>query len=431
MPISLRFAARSNVGLGSKDRNEDSGYASSTMLILADGMGGHAAGDIASSTVVGTLVPLDGDEIGADDVLDQLADRIALANESLREQMDADPSREGMGTTLIVLLRAGKQLAMANIGDSRAYQLREGKFVQITKDHSFVQSLIDEGRITPEEAHNHPQRSLVTRVLTGRDADVPELSLREARIGDRYLLCSDGLSDYVGARTIEEIFTSGEPIDVVAEQLIDIALKGSTRDNVTVVIGEVVDSADVDPSAGPDIVGAAVTHSTTQSQPPREPTPAEKAAALSRSVQDDDLTQVGSSTDPRDAADTDGASPVLAEEVPRRSGRFRTTLATLAVLSALIVAAITGWVWTQSQYYLKDDGGTVAVYQGVDSSFGPLHFSHLNKKTDITTAKLAPFWQTQVKSGISASSEREATKKTTELRTHLCPAGNNNSECTQ
>ena len=205
MPIALRYAARSDVGLGSKKRNEDSAYASSSMLVLADGMGGHAAGDVASSTVVGELVQLDGDDIGADDALDQLADGIAEANEKLRSEMDADPTREGMGTTLIVLLKTGRQLAMANIGDSRAYQLRDGKFTQITKDHSFVQSLLDSGRITPDEAVHHPQRSLVTRVLTGREGDVPDLSLREARVGDRYLLCSDGLSDYVGARTIEEI----------------------------------------------------------------------------------------------------------------------------------------------------------------------------------------------------------------------------------
>ena len=185
MPIALRYAARSDVGLGSKKRNEDSAYASSSMLVLADGMGGHAAGDVASSTVVGELVQLDGDDIGADDALDQLADGIAEANEKLRSEMDADPTREGMGTTLIVLLKTGRQLAMANIGDSRAYQLRDGKFTQITKDHSFVQSLLDSGRITPDEAVHHPQRSLVTRVLTGREGDVPDLSLREARVGDR------------------------------------------------------------------------------------------------------------------------------------------------------------------------------------------------------------------------------------------------------
>lgn len=426
MPIALRYAARSDVGLGSKKRNEDSAYASSTMLVLADGMGGHAAGDVASSTVVSELVQLDGDDIGADDALDQLADGIAEANEKLRSEMDADPSREGMGTTLIVLLKTGRQLAMANIGDSRAYQLRDGKFAQITKDHSFVQTLLDSGRITPEEAVHHPQRSLVTRVLTGREGDVPDLSLREAHVGDRYLLCSDGLSDYVGARTIEEIFVAGatKSVDEVADSLIEIALKASTLDNVTVVVAEVANSDDVDLAARPDVVGAAVAHGLPQALPVREQTPAEKARALSRELDGEDDT----------APDEDDTGAHLAETHPRRRGRFYATLAALVLLLALAVAAVWGWTWSQSQYFVKDSGGRVTIYQGVDSKLGPIDLRHEQERTNIPTADLPEFWRTKVKSGIDASSEKEADATVERLRGEmvacLATSGAGN-ECTK
>lgn len=418
MPIALRYAARSDIGLGSKKRNEDSGYASEAMLVLADGMGGHAAGDIASSTVVATLAELDGDDHGADDVLDDLADTIASANERLRREMDADPSREGMGTTLIVLLKAGRGLAMANIGDSRAYHLRDGKFTQITKDHSFVQTLLDSGRITPDEAVHHPQRSLVTRVLTGRDGDTPDLSLREAHIGDRYLLCSDGLSDYVGARTIEEIFTSGRSIDQVADELIEIALKASTLDNVTVIVAEVTDSEDVDVRT-PEVVGAAVTHGMTQKLATREPTAAEKARALSREVDDDDRTE-------------EEDAPRLAEDSPRRRGRFYAAVAALAVVALLAVLAVAGWIWTQNQYFVKSSDNRVTVYQGVDGGLGPIKLSHVQERTDIPTADLPSFWRSKVKSGIDASSLKDADRTVENLRAAMvtCLDGSpSGSEC--
>lgn len=412
MPFALRYAARSNVGLGSKNRNEDSAFASRTMLILADGMGGHAAGDIASSTVVGTIAPLGNDEIGADDALDQLAETIASANERLRTEMDADSSREGMGTTLIVLMKAGRQLAMANVGDSRAYQLRDGKFTQITKDHSFVQSLLDAGRITPEEAVHHPQRSLVTRVLTGRENDVPDLSLREARLGDRFLLCSDGLSDYVNGRTIEEIFTKGGSVEDVAESLIEIALKASTLDNVTVVVGEVVPAEEVDATARPDVVGAAMAHGTTAAIPTRELTPAEKARALSQEV-------TGSHAEPDDLDEDDEGvhgEPLLAEEGPRKRSRLGVLLGSLLVIALLAGAAIWGWMWSQSQYFVKDSGGRVTIYQGVDSSVGPLKFSHVHEKTDVPTADLPAFWRKKVTAGMEGGSAKDAAQTVEQLR---------------
>ena len=219
MAIALHYAARSDVGLV-RQENQDSGYAGPHLLVVADGMGGHAAGDVASSIAIGEMVGLDAESPGADSALDLLAKALHTANRELREAMQRQPELRGMGTTVTALLRTGSKIAVAHIGDSRAYLLRDGTLTQITHDHSFVQSLIDEGRITEEEAQTHPQRSLVTRVLTGQDEDKPDLAMREAHIGDRYLVCSDGLSGFVARETIQEILVQAQPPGVTADRLV-------------------------------------------------------------------------------------------------------------------------------------------------------------------------------------------------------------------
>src|SRR5690606_5907533 len=279
MPIALRYAARSNVGLGSKSRNEDSAYAGPELLVLCDGMGGHAAGDVASSLVVGELVHLDGESHGADDALDILEQALEEANSRLADVMEAYPDSDGMGTTCIVMMRTQTKLAVANIGDSRAYLLRNGRLTQITKDHSFVQKLLDEGRIGPEEALHHPQRSLVTRVLTGRPEDRPDLSLRELRVGDRIMICSDGLTDYVAEDTVAELLAHDDRTPgQVADDLIQVALRAATRDNVTVIVADLVMMREG--TTKPQVVGAASERRRTQSI--GQLTPAEKAAQLTR-----------------------------------------------------------------------------------------------------------------------------------------------------
>ena len=225
MAIALRYAARSDLGLGPKARNEDSGYAGPNLLVLADGMGGHAAGDVASSMIVGELAPLDAEDVTADQAVGLLEEALHSANAKLTKAMRDNADLTGMGSTTIVMLRTGNKLAMAHIGDSRAFMLRGDTFSQITKDHSFVQQLVDEGRISKEEAGHHPQRSVVTRVMTGQPDDEPDTSLREAKIGDRFLLCSDGLSDFVGADVIEEILREAKTPDDAADRCIEIALK--------------------------------------------------------------------------------------------------------------------------------------------------------------------------------------------------------------
>ncbi|HET7303048.1 MAG TPA: protein phosphatase 2C domain-containing protein [Segeticoccus sp.] len=427
MSIALRYAARSNLGLGSKSRNEDSGYAGPHLLVLADGMGGHAAGDVASSMVVGELVHLDGESHGADDALDQLGGAVRDANTALHDAMADMPETEGMGTTLIALLRAGNKLALANIGDSRAYQLRDGTFSQITRDHSFVQQLLDEGRISPAEAEHHPQRSLVTRVLTGDPGDEPDLSMREARTGDRYLLCSDGLSDFVGRDTIEEVLREGSSPGEVADRLIKVALRASTRDNVTVVVAEVVDLARSNaPSTTPQVVGAATDRVRTTQAVPQ--TPAEKAAALHRSVQRERAGGSGATTgvlthdreDTESEDDTD-PRPTLAESGPgSTAGRWARRLALVVVILAVIVGGgWAGWSWTQQQYYVGAHDGRVAVFRGISQDLGPIRLHSVAEQSDIPLDDLSPYVREQVTDTMTADSRADAEQIVDELRSAL------------
>ena len=188
MTLTLRYAARSDRGL-IRGGNQDSVYAGPRLLAVADGMGGMAAGDVASNIVIAAMAPLD-EDVPGNALVDALRGAVETANQQIRDAVDANPAMEGMGTTLTALLFSGTRFGMVHIGDSRAYLLREGEFVQVTKDDTYVQMLVDEGQITEEEASSHPQRSLLTRALQGSDAD-PEYSVRQAVPGDRYLLCSD------------------------------------------------------------------------------------------------------------------------------------------------------------------------------------------------------------------------------------------------
>ena len=237
MTLVLRYAARSDRGLV-RANNEDSVYAGARLLALADGMGGHAAGEVASQLVIAALAHLDDDEPGGD-LLGKLDAAVREGNSAIAAHVEADPELEGMGTTLTAILFAGNRLGLVHIGDSRGYLLRDGELTQITKDDTFVQTLVDEGRITAEEAHSHPQRSLIMRALTGHEVE-PTLIMREARAGDRYLLCSDGLSDPVSHETILEALQIPDVAES-ADRLIELALRGGGPDNVTVVVADVVD----------------------------------------------------------------------------------------------------------------------------------------------------------------------------------------------
>src|SRR5215467_2813508 len=241
MTLALRYAVRSDVGL-LREGNEDSAYAGPRLLAVADGMGGHAAGEVASAVAIGSLADLD-DDMPPSELQIALSTAVAHANEILHDMVSADPAITGMGTTLTAMLWSGNKVALCHIGDLRAYVLTDGELQQITHDHTLVQSLVDDGRISPDEAATHPQRSLLLRALDGTSDAEPDLSIREAQVGDRYLLCSDGLSGVVSEETLHRtLATVAEPDDAV-RQLIDLAMAGGGPDNITCIVADVVDSA--------------------------------------------------------------------------------------------------------------------------------------------------------------------------------------------
>lgn len=267
MTLSLRFAAGSHKGM-IREGNEDSGYAGPRLLAIADGMGGQAAGEVASSEVISTLVTLD-DDVPGSDILTSLGTAVQRANDQLRMMVEEDPQLEGMGTTLTALLWTGQRLGLVHVGDSRAYLLRDGVLTQITQDHTWVQRLVDEGRITEEEATTHPQRSLLMRALGSGDHVEPDLSIREVRAGDRYLICSDGLSGVVSHQTLEDTLASYQGPQETVQELIQLALRGGGPDNITVIVADVLDVDGGDTLAGhlsdtPVIVGAVAENQAAQ-----------------------------------------------------------------------------------------------------------------------------------------------------------------------
>lgn len=401
MSVALRYAARSHVGLGTKSRNEDSAYAGPELLVLCDGMGGHAAGDVASSLVVGELVHLDGESHGADDMLDILESAIMDANDRLAEVAHESAGADGMGTTCIAMLRSGNKLAVANIGDSRAYLRRGSRVTQITRDHSYVQQLLDEGRITAEEAVHHPQRSLVTRVLTGRAEDRPDLTMRQLNVGDRLLICSDGLTDYVAETTVADILRGeGSPGDI-ADQLVTISLRASVRDNVTVVVADVV-PAGAGPTQ-PQVVGAVGELASTPSAAGNSA--AEKAAALTPRTQDQP------------------EAPMLAEEGSRNGilSWLRRGLTALAVLVVVGAGAWASYQWSQRQYFVGELDGQVTVFRGVSQDLGPWQLSEPETRTDLAVADLPDYYQSRIQATLIADDADDARALVEDLRSMIPP----------
>jgi PPM family protein phosphatase len=340
--LVLRYAARSDRGLV-RANNEDSVYAGARLLALADGMGGHAAGEVASQLVIAALAHLDDDEPGGD-LLAKLDAAVRAGNVAIAAQVESEPELEGMGTTLTAILFAGDRIGLVHIGDSRGYLLRDGDLTQITKDDTFVQTLVDEGRITREEAHSHPQRSLIMRALTGHEVE-PTLTMREARAGDRYLLCSDGLSDPVSDETILEALQIPDVAEA-AYRLIELALRGGGPDNVTVVVADVVD---YDYGQTQPILAGAVSGDEDQLTLPN--TSAGRASAIR----------------PREDVAKRAAPQEEMSPRPRWPRRRMTVVVGLVALLVLAGLAV-GWWVIQRNYYVAESGGKVSIVRGIQGS---------------------------------------------------------------
>jgi protein phosphatase len=348
--LVLRYAARSDRGLV-RTNNEDSVYAGARLLALADGMGGHAAGEVASQLVIAALAHLDDEDPGGD-LLAKLDAAVRAGNEAIAAQVEAEPELDGMGTTLTAILFGGDRIGLVHVGDSRGYLLRDGELTQITKDDTFVQTLVDEGRITREEAHSHPQRSLIMRALTGHEVE-PTLIIREALAGDRYLLCSDGLSDPVSDETICEALQIPDVVES-AYRLIELALRGGGPDNVTVVVADVVD---YDYGQTQPILAGAVSGGDDQTTTLPNTAAGRASAIRSR---------------------PEGASRVAPQEDPRRAPGWsrRRMVIVLALVTLLVFAGLfIGRTVIRSNYYVAENNGAVSILRGVQGSLlgMPLH----------------------------------------------------------
>ncbi|GAA4767054.1 protein phosphatase 2C domain-containing protein [Citricoccus nitrophenolicus] len=478
MPLVLRFAARSDVGRV-RSKNDDSAYAGLHLAVVADGMGGHVGGDVASASTVLDLAPLDA--IGYASPATVLPDEIQNANLILNDLVHASPKLAGMGTTCTALLLAGETIHVAHIGDSRAYRFKDDAFEQISVDHTFVQRLVDEGRLDPSEAESHPHKNVLMRVLGDVDAS-PELDISavDAAPGERWLLCSDGLTAVVPPRVIEQKLRHRSDLQTVADELVELTLAGGAPDNVTVVVLEVHEAGEGEigvrapaqlseqalaaatpAQAGPVsasllredlesrphvLVGAAdlatqtgkipiVTRRSTQKRaaalltgaptlgdqaegthPPREPVPATASADLIEGHRaPEDSAAEVSAADSRDREGTRD------EDRPRR--RRSVFIPVFTALLALIFAVLLlwGYLWTQTQYFVGAQDGRVAIFNGVSQRLGPIELAHLDTETEVSLEELPAYSRQRVESGLPARDLEHAQQIVEQLETSLTP----------
>ncbi len=412
MPLSLDYAARSDVGLV-RSNNQDSGYAGPHLLVVADGMGGHAGGDVASSVAVASLAWLDGESHGAD-ALQHLERAVAAAQDELLARAGEDPALSGMGTTVTALLRSGDRFAAVHIGDSRAYLLRDGVLTQVTADHTFVQMLVAEGRITAEEAEHHPQRSVIMRVLG--DVEVApdwDSSVRQALAGDRWLLCSDGLSGIVSHETMTAALLGVRDVGECADHLVQLALRGGGPDNVTCVVADVVDDharGGVGGSTAPQVVGAAALDRARASA--AASSPAARAAGL-RSP-GPPVGPVGADADTQEVPSGGDAATGSAR---RRGGGSRRLALLGAVVAVVVLAAgalaVRGWL--ARQYFVGGSEGRVAIFTGLPQDVGPVRLSSVVSLDDMRLDDLPPVYRQAVDETIAATDLPDARRIVADL----------------
>ncbi len=403
MNLTLRWAGCSETG-PVREGNEDSAYAGPRLALIADGVGGMIAGEVASSVALGVMRRLDAD--AADDVLDALSTALTAANARLRDAVAVDPGLEGMGTTLTALLSNGTQLGLAHVGDSRAYLLREGRLHQVSTDHTFVQTLVDEGRITAEEARTHPHKSLILQALDGRTRIDPDLTRLDLTAGDRFLLCSDGLSDVLHDAELAGGLGVADPQDA-ADGLVAAALQGGATDNVTCLVVDAVeaDRAVGAPAADPIVLGAAAN--------PQVAALVERLTAGVRDAASGREHPAGAAGAPVGApvagASVGGAAgsrsgpPADPEELryaPREPRRFRWVARSLVAAGVLALVALGGdaaYAWTQGQYFVTDHEGRVAIYQGIPQRVPGIELAHLYRVSeDLPVDALPDFFRRKV-----------------------------------
>jgi len=403
-----RAHAVSHVGLV-RSSNQDSGYAGTRLFLVADGMGGHAGGDVASAIATKHLTALDHDYSAPRDAELEATGAFLSAAAELADTVAEHPELTGMGTTVSGLIRVGDRMVVVHIGDSRIYLLRDGELSQITADHTFVQRLVDSGRITAEEAAVHPKRSVLMRVLGDIDLD-PEIdtSVLDTRPGDRWLLCSDGLSSYVDEAAIRAALVEGLPTESTTDALVRASLDAGAPDNVTVLLVDIGDQEGI--ASRPMTVGAASAPLSFS------PPPARRAPRIPAM-----LLHPLRTAPPADAHFEPEADEYLAAMIAEDRARLRrrriTAIVAILVAAVLVVGGtIIGYQYTQDQYYVGEVDGNVAIFQGVQADLGPISLSSVHEVTDISLDSLPYYRRNAVLATISASDLAHAETIVKELR---------------
>ena len=401
MATSGKSAAVSHVGK-IRANNQDSGYAGTQLFVVADGMGGHAGGDVASAIALKRIIEADRVFASADDAQFALQSSLTAANTMLAETVFEHPELTGMGTTVSAILRSGDKIAIAHIGDSRIYLLRDGQLKQITADHTFVQRLVDSGRITPEEAAVHPRRSVLMRVLGDVDA-APEIdtTVYDLKPGDRWLLCSDGLSSYVSDDRIEAVLKGNPGARDAGDRLVKESLDQGAPDNVTVVVVDVDETWD-SASVPPVIVGSAALPLTFEGESGRRPLrlPALLLHPLKSTQQED------SHFEPESDEYLDEL--ILEDRRRARNRRIGWLVGVALIVIAIILALFLGYRWTQTLYYVGANGQSVAIYRGIQQNIGPFSLHSVYENKAIKLSDLPSYTRKTVQDTISAKDLKDA-----------------------
>jgi PPM family protein phosphatase len=377
-------AGRTDVGRV-RSANEDAFHLGDSVFAVADGMGGHVAGEVASTTALEPIAKLDGHVFSdATEATTALRDAVIAANRAVVDKAAGDPNYRGMGTTLTAVMIEGRRAHIAHVGDSRAYLLREGSFSQLTNDHTLVQRLIEEGRLTREEAARHPQRSVITRAI-GVDAEVEvDAMALELEPGDVMLLCSDGLTGPVEDDAILSLLSTDEPIGDVADALIEAANEAGGPDNITAVV-------------------------LRFEELPTAPARKESATVLVRSRSDDDdsadwasrLGRLGSfSADRGTGHDAEGKPP---------SSRSQRMVAVIVGVGLILGAVLVGGRWMLSRsFYVGVDDDRVAIFQGVPGDLGPLSLSWHYEDTRLRLEDVPVRLRGDIEDGMTAADLADA-----------------------
>lgn len=402
MTVIARAGAVSHVGRV-RSNNQDSAYVGAHVYLVADGMGGHAGGDVASAIATKYVAENDTPFATIDQAEVGLTNLLAEGNQLIADAVAEHTELRGMGTTASAVTLVDDAIVIGHIGDSRVYRLHDGEFTQETIDHTFVQRLVDAGRITPEEALVHPRRSVLMRVLGDVETELEvDTIVRDAVPGDRWLLCSDGLSSYVDDdHIVEALARPSLSSRELCDDLVQLALDNGAPDNVTVVVLEIGDES-LEPIR-PRLVGSAANPLRYVSR--RQKRQPQLLPALLHPLRRPSRPEDEEYVPPSD----EFLEQLIREDRRRKRIRQVTWLAAaLVFIGAIMGASWLAYEWTQTQYFVAERGGYVVIYQGVQQDLGPIELHHVVEVTDITVGSLPDYQRMQVTQTISATSLDEA-----------------------